>query len=292
MRRSILGVVFLVLFWTWVLTAVLLLRNTLLPRFPVTIASQQLGLSAQTVTLKASDGMRLEGCKIPGDPQRPWIIACHGLGSNRMDLLEVTGGLHQAGFNLLLFDFRAHGGSDGRVTSFGWREQRDLEGALAWLSSQPDIPTRPYGVYGISMGGSVALMVAARDERIGAVAVDSPYTSLEDSLGRHQRLLYPWLPTQPILSFVLATYRLRFGVWPSDVSPLRSVERLAPRPLLIIQGAEDVRMTLDGARQLYAAAAGPKQFWAVKGAGHLEVFSLDPDSYRGTLVSFFESSLP
>ena len=292
MRRSILGAVFLVVFWTWVLTALLLLRNTFLPRFPITVTPQHLGMSAQTVTFPSSDGLRLEGWKIPGDPQRPWIIACHGLGSNRMDLLELTTGLHQAGFNLLLFDFRAHGGSAGRVTSFGWREQRDLEGALAWLSGQPDVPTRPYGVFGISMGGSVALMVAARDDRIGSIAVDSPYLNLDDSLRRHQRLLYPWLPPEPFGWFVAATYRLRFGVWPSDVSPLRSVERLAPRPLLIIQGAEDTRMTLDGARQLYAAAAGPKQFWAVKGASHLEAFSLDPDSYRGTLVSFFESSLP
>ena len=288
---TILEAVFLVVFWAWVFAAALFIRNTVLPRLPITVTPDQVGLSAQTVLFRATDGMRLEGWKISGQPQRPWIILCHGLGANRMDLLEIAAGLHQDGFNVFLFDFRAHGGSGGRVSSFGWREERDLEGALAWLGSQPDVPPRPYGLYGISMGGAVALMVAARDERIGAVAVDSPYTNLAASLGHHQKLLYPWLPKQPFLGFVVATYRLQFGIWPSEVSPIASVERFGSRPLLVIQGSRDLRVPPEGARRLYAAAAGPKQFWLVEGAGHLETFSLTPDAYRGTLVSFFESSL-
>lgn len=288
---NILEVVFLAIFWAWVFAAALFIRNTFLPRLPVAVTLQQLGLPGQTVNFLATDGLRLEAWKIPGDPHRPWIIACHGLGANRMDLLEVTAGLQQAGFNLLLIDFRAHGGSEGRVSSFGWREQRDLEGALAWLGSQPDVPPKPYGVFGVSMGGAVALMVGARDERVGAVAVDSPYTSLAESLAQHQKLLYPWLPTQPFLAFVLSTYRLQFGVWPDQVSPLQSVERLGPRPLLVIQGGADARMSADGAKRIYAAAAGPKQIWLVEGAGHMEAFSQDSDAYRGSLVSFFESSL-
>lgn len=288
---TILEAAFLVVVWAWVFAAALFIRNTFLPRLPITVTPQQLGLAAQTVTFKATDGLRLEGWKIPGDPQRPWIIACHGLGSNRLDLLEVVTGLHRAGFNLFLFDFRAHGGSQGRVTSFGWREQRDLEGALAWLGREPEVPPRPYGVYGISMGGSVALMVASRDDRIGAVATDSPYTSLEDSLGRHLALLYPWVPKIPFLWFVLATYRLQFGVWPAALSPLRSAAALSPRPFLVIQGEQDERMTLEGTRQIYDAAGEPKQLWVVKESGHLEAFSLNPDAYRKRLLGFFESSL-
>jgi fermentation-respiration switch protein FrsA (DUF1100 family) len=213
------------------------------------------------------------------------------VGSNRSDLLDIAAGLHGAGFNLLLFDFRGHGGSAGRVTSFGWTEQRDLEGALAFLGSQPDIPARPYGIYGISMGASVALMTAAQDERLGAVAADSPYPSLQETLGRHLSLLYPWAPKFPFLWLILSTYRLRFGIWPARVSPEVSAASLSPRPLLLINGAQDPRMPAEGARRIYNSSREPKALWLIEGAGHLEGSAMDPEAYRDRLVRFFTSSL-
>lgn len=282
----VLEVGFLFVFWAWVFVAALFLRNTVLPRWPLAGTPDAFGLPAETVQFPSTDGLRLEGWKIPSAPSQPWVILCHGLGSNRSDLLDIAAALHAQGFNLLLFDFRGHGGSAGRVTSFGWTERRDLEGALAFLGRQGDVPARPCGVYGISMGGAVALMVAAKDERLGAVAVDSPYTDLEDSLGRHLALLYR-LPAVPALWMVAATYRLRFGVWPRAVSPLESARHLAPRPVLVVHGAADPRMPLAGARAIAEAASGPGVLWVIKGAGHLEGFAVDPEGYTARLGEFF-----
>ena len=183
----IIEVAFLTVFWAWVVCAALFLWTTLAPRMPPAATPEQFHLASTTVRFSSTDGVLLEGWEIPTDPSRPWLILCHGLGSNRADLLEVAAGLHRLGWNLFLFDFRAHGGSAGRVTSFGWREQRDLEGALAFLGAQPDIAPRPYGVYGISMGAAVALMVASRDDRIGAVIADSPYETLHQAITQHVR---------------------------------------------------------------------------------------------------------
>ncbi len=288
----VLEILFLTVFWTWCLSAALFLRNTVLPRMPITQTPEFLHLRSETVEFQATDGIQLEGWKVLGEPSRPWILLCHGVGANRADLLDIAEGLHEAGFNLFLFDFRAHGGSHGRVTSFGWREQRDLEGALSFLGQQPDIPAAPYGVYGISMGGAVALMVAARDERIGAVAVDSPYPNLEEAIGRHMSLMYPLLPRVPFQWFVLATYRLRFGVWPRRVSPEDSAARLSPRPLLLIHGAADLRMPVEGSRRIADRAGAPKELWVIDHAGHLEGFALDPSAYHTRLASFFQASLP
>lgn len=288
---AILEAIVLAVFWVWVFAAMLFLRNTVLPRLPIVQTPEQLGLPARTVEFEATDGLRLEGWLIPADSERPWLLLCHGVGSNRSDLLDIAAGLHEDGFNLFLFDFRGHGGSAGRVTSFGWTEQQDLEGALAFLGSQPDLPARPYGIYGISMGGAVALMVAARDERLGAVAVDSPYPSLEETIGRHLRLLYPWAPKIPFLWMILATYRLRFGVWPARVSPEHAVARLSPRPVLLINGAQDPRMPPDGIRRIHGRVGEPKELWLIEGAGHLEGYAMDPEAYRDRLVQFFTSSL-
>ncbi len=287
----IIEAVFLAVFWCWVFAAVLFLRYTLLPRTPLFATPQQFSLPSETVSFAATDGTPLEGWKIASEPDRPWILLCHGIGSNRSDLLSVAAGLHAAGLNLFLFDFRGHGGSGGRATSFGWTERRDLEGALAFLGQQPDLPAKPYGFYGISMGGAVGLMAAAADERLGALALDSPYNRLDAALGRHLKLLYPILPAVPFRWFMEATYRLRFGVWPRRVSPQDSAARLGRRPLLLIQVAGDVRTPLEGTQTILAQASEPKELWLIDGTEHLSGFSHDPSAYVARLVRFFTSAL-
>ena len=287
---TLLEAAFLVVFWGWAVCAILFLRHTVLPRLPLTVTPAARHLPFETVHFQATDGVPLEGWTISTEPAAPWILLCHGLGSNRSDLVEIAAGLHAAGFNLLLIDFRGHGGSSGRSTSFGWQERHDLEGALAFLGQQSDLPVRPIGVYGISMGAAVALLVAAEDERIGAVAADSTYTNLEASLSRHLRLLYPWLPPIPFRWFMLLTYRFRFGVWPRRISPETAVDELAARPVLFIHGSADIRMPVEGIRPL-AARADSHALWVVEGAGHLEAFATYHDAYLFRLATFFRSSL-
>ena len=140
------------------------------------------------------------------------------------------------------------------------------------------------------MGGAVALMVAARDERLRAVAADSPYPNLEQTLGHHLTLLYPWLPKIPFVWFVLTTYRLRFGIWPRQMSPQESAARLSPRALLLIQGDHDPRIPAEGTTSMFAAAGEPKEL-LIMGGGHLEGFSLDPSRYTDRLIRFFKTHL-
>lgn len=282
---------FLLVFWTWCGTAALFLRQTLLPRTPIppNLTTWPPAV-VQAVTFPASDAVQLAGWKVRIDSTKPWIILCHGLGTNRADLLEIASGLTRARYNVFLFDFRAHGESAGRSTSFGWLEQRDLEGALAFLGAEPEIPDRPYGVFGVSMGGAVAIMVAARDERLAAVAVDSIYSNLEDSLAHHLKLLYR-LPRIPFGLFINTTYRLRFGVWPNQMAPRKVVARLSPRPLLVIHGEHDPRMPLEAATALVDAAGKPKELWVVPTSEHSGGFALDPDAYLNRLVAFFDTTL-
>ena len=286
---ALLEAVFLIAFWVLVVVAAWFLRTTLLPnhRPAITVPSS---LPLETVTFHATDGQRLAGSKLCVNPSAPWIILCHGLGTSRHDLLDIAAALAGAGFNLFLFDFRGHGQSQGRVTSFGWQEQRDVEGALAFLGRQPDATDRPYGIFGLSMGGVVAIMVAARDERLGAVAADSPYTDLHDSLGRHLKFLYG-LPAMPFLFIVSSTYRIRFGVWPSQMTPQRQIGRISPRALLLIHGEQDLRTPVQDAKRLAELAGEPKQLVIVPGAVHLGAFQLDPLGYQRRLIEFFQNHL-
>jgi len=286
----VLEILFLVLFWAWAFSAALFLRNTVLPRMPLSASPTFWQLPFEAVRFQATDSVSLSGWKIVADPDEPWIILCHGLGANRADLLDIAAALFRARYNLLLFDFRAHGESQGRVTSFGWREQRDLEGALAFLGSQSEFPEQPYGVFGISMGGAVAVMVASRDERLAAVAVDSIYTDLEESIAHHMKVLYR-LPRIPFLLFVSSAYRIRFGVWPRQMSPQEAISQISPRAVFIIHGGSDPRMPQDYATVLFKAANEPKDLWVVQGVDHLGGLAADPKTYLRRLIDFFDSRL-
>ena len=287
---SLLDALFLVVFWSWAASAVLFLLQTAVPKIPPGDPPDMDNASVEAVRFQATDGLWLSGWKISVDPTRPWIIACHGLGVNRADLMDVIRALVRSRYNLLLFDFRGHGVSQGRWSSFGWQEQRDLEGALAFLGQQPDVAERPYGVYGVSMGGAVALLVAARDERIGAVAVDGVYPDLEDSLAHHLRLLYH-LPAVPFLWYLNLTYRLRFGVWPKTVAPGQAVGKISPRAFLLISTTNDQRIPAAESETLFQSAQAPKEHWRIPSADHLEGFAKDPEVYRKKLAGFFDSYL-
>ena len=103
-------------------------------------------------------------------------------------------------------------------------------------------------------------------------------------------LLYP-VPRVPFVWFVLATYRLRFGVWPRQVSPRDAAAQMSPRAVLLIHGAEDPRMSAGGTRQIFDAASEPKSLWLVDGAGHMEGYGLAPQAYLDRLVDFFQAHL-
>ena len=87
---AVLEVLFLCVFWTWAITAVMFLRNTFLPRLPVTALPGHVGLPCEPVEFQATDGVDLSGWKIASDSRRPWVILCHGLGANRADLLDLA----------------------------------------------------------------------------------------------------------------------------------------------------------------------------------------------------------
>ncbi len=79
------------------------------------------------------------------------MILLHGLHSRKERLLPLAAELNEAGFNILMFDFRAHGESGGEYTTFGLRELLDLLGALDYLLNRTDVSSERIGVLGFSM---------------------------------------------------------------------------------------------------------------------------------------------
>jgi len=278
-------------------TCLLLALNSHPPRHSVENPPSRYGLNFSEVSFPSRDGVKLNGWFLTGTSgqkgealQRPAVVICHGLGASKSDFTVLASNLVQAGFHVLLFDFRAHGESEGFRTSFGYLEQRDLEGAIRFLKQHPAVYPERVGAYGFSMGAAVVILTAARNKDIKAVVSDSAFSSLEDQIVRIVTSFYH-LPSIPFYSLAHGIYDLYFWTCLKAVSPIDAVSKLSPRPILLIAGQSDDRMTATDAHRLYEAAVQPKELWVVHRAGHGETLAAAGETYPERVADFFKRAL-
>ena len=87
------------------------------------------GLEFESIELKTRDKLTLRGVWIPAAEADKAIVILHGHGSSYDFDVYRAASLHEAGFNVLLFDFRTHGRSDGKRMTFGYEERWDVQAA-------------------------------------------------------------------------------------------------------------------------------------------------------------------
>ena len=168
-------------------------------------------LDFRWIEFTSPDGIPLKGWYIPAEgTARGTIIYCHGLNRTRIEMLPDAVFGHSLGYNGLLFDFRHQGMSGGAITTLGYQERLDVEGAVRYALEQEQA-ARPVVVWGVSMGASAALMAAAESPDISAVISDSSFDSMLGTM-RHHLKLFLHLPGFPIADEV--------GYWVGVARPL------------------------------------------------------------------------
>ena len=183
----------------------------------------------------------------------------------------VSEHLAARGFDVLAFDYRGYGLSEGEAFDETGL-YADADAAYEYLRIQGERPERIV-LYGESLGTAVAADLAAR-KRCGALILESGFSSASDLA--HQAL--PWLPRW--LHFL---GRNRFT----------SAKKLAKVtcPILVTHGDPDPVIAMDEGRKLFNAANEPKKLIIFPGAGH-NVFGSQGESYLDLLTIFIENSLP
>jgi fermentation-respiration switch protein FrsA (DUF1100 family) len=193
-------------------------------------------------------------------------------------------------YHLLMIDFRGHGASGGGIVSFGQGEVLDVQAGVEYLEETQEFKGLPIGCYGISMGGSIGLLAAARLQQIRAVVSDSAYADLEKAIGRYQWLAYH-IPRIPLGQMVIWGTGLRLGCRLSRLSPVHVMSQIAPRSVLIIHGRQDRGIPPEEAEALFQSAKEPKTIWMVQGAEHVSAFYREGGEYVRRVLDFFEDAL-
>ena len=253
---------------------------------------QRSDIPFEDVTIHSFDGTRLYGWWMAAARRAPTVVVLHGVKKNRTDVLRAALVLRRAGFNILMFDGRAHGDSEGRYVTYGFYERRDVESAIQWLVKEKRISRNRVGLMGESMGAAIALQVVAHNDWIRAVWADSPFASLrrvsEEFLRRVTKL--PDAVLNPVLwtSIQVANYRGKFDV--ESVDPLSLASRIKC-PVYLIHGTADQLIPPQHSQNIYEALCGERELWVVEGARHARSIRHSKQEYSERLIRFFKEKL-
>ncbi|CAH0999726.1 2-succinyl-6-hydroxy-2, 4-cyclohexadiene-1-carboxylate synthase [Neolewinella maritima] len=244
-----------------------------------------LGFRFEGGLMRTTEGIDLSYFYVPATvPARGNLVILHGKDSAKEVYLEYLPQLAPFGYNVLLFDARAHGRSGGQFTSFGFHEWQDVVQAvrkLRYLGG--DLPT---GVFGHSMGGAVALRALASSDEIDFGVVESAFTHLGQIINLYARRL-TGLPLPRQLTDTVLDHSERLARYVHrEVHPLEDA-RAVQQPTLIIHGEQDQRIDVDNGRQLYAALGSQvKELYIIPGAGHDNITEIGDDGYWWRLRAF------
>lgn len=251
------------------------------PRIAIPLGPEDYRLAPEPVSIEADDGVRLSGWLL-ARAGAPAVVFLHGYPADKRDMLPLAAALCPR-FTVLLMDLRHFGQSGGGVTTLGLRERRDLSRALDFLATRG---FHRVGVFGFSLGGAVALMTAAEDGRIGAVAAYAPFADLE-SLGRE---LYVWLgPLRyPLVRLMTLWGRLFLGGDLTRPSPLSAARRLRTA-VFLIHSREDEQIPFAHAERLRAALGtnARAEFYFPGRGRHGEL----PADFLPRVAAFFDAHL-
>ena len=218
------------------------------PSLVLEATGAELSRSFEDVYFRTTDGKKLNGWFFPADTNSPQlslaVLVCHGNGGNISHRLDLCRALLAGGVNVLLFDYRGYGRSEGGPSEEG--TYLDAQAAYTWLRKKGFTGTNILA-YGESLGGGVATELTVR-EMTGGLILQSTFTSVPD-VGAE---LFPWLPVRWLA-------RIRYDTL-SKLPNLRV-------PVLVMHSRSDEMIGFRHGQRNFAAANQPKLFWELNG-GH------------------------
>jgi len=222
------------------------------------------GLTFEDAWFEAADGVRLHGWYLPHERPRATVLFSHGNAGNLSHRAEAMHVLNQmVAVSVLIYDYRGYGRSEGKPDEKG--VLADARAARKWLARREGIPETDVVQMGRSLGGAVAVDLAAADGA-RAVVLESTFTSMPDVAAWH----YRWLPVRLFM-------HTRFD----------SLSKIARYhgPLFQSHGDADTIVAYECGRKLFEAANEPKQFLTIPGGDHND---FQPRQYYEKLIEFLD----
>ena len=261
---ALLGVVFLVFVWDWLVD-----RMIFYPEPGVDLRPEQLGVVGEDVRILTEDGVRIHAFFLPNPGATRAILFLHGNAGNASHRLPNAAALMQLGSHVLLLDYRGYGLSEGKPDEAG--VYADARAGLAHLVDHVGIPEGRTVVFGRSLGGAVAVDLV-RDREIGGLILESTFPSVAAMARTHFGSPFAWFT------------RGRFDS-EQKIARLRA-------PVLFFHGDRDEIVDFELGKRLFSAAPEPKAFETIRGAGHNDTIQVGGRPYFERIRRFLDEVAP
>jgi len=261
-------------------------------RQAITLTPKDDGFQYQDVSFKTGDGILLKGWWMPSSQKgkaQGTIILSHGVFHNRQQVLNRAEFLVQAGYQVLLFDFRGNGESGDSPVSRGLLESKDFLAAYQFLSQQHELQ-KPVLFFGFSLGAIAALRAGAVEggDKIQAVIADSPLPNLKSYVSR--RTMgggFSFLPG--FMGRCLSAYDALTGLslTEADLDLIPVVKQIQDFPVLYITGQKDDLARSPEVEKLFTLTPAPhRRLIYIPDADHDHTFSEYPIIYEREVLEF------
>lgn len=189
-----------------------------------------------------------------------------------------------SGYNILVIDNRAHGKSDGRLNSLGYREHRDI---LRWAQMlHDDFGNRQVFMHGICIGASNALFALTSDDcpdYLQGMTSEGMFTNFYESMYHHIREFRQ--PPFPALAEIRGYLKLFTGYDIKNDGPIFRIHKLK-KPILMLQSKQDRYSLPERAKDLYAKCTAPKRLVYFEKGAHSHIKINAPEKYDGEIIDF------
>lgn len=294
MKRShkiILGLIVLliIIYFGFSLLVANEMTKRMAPRLDVT--PKVVSENYEDIEFKSSDGLTVKGWLFRSDSDK-LVIMVAGLLPNRINTdyyaMWVAKDLVDGGYNVIMYDSRAHGKSEGSRVSYGKFEGNDALGAVDFAKAEGFDP-KNIAILADSTGAISTLMVVDQLNEVGALIIDSAATNFKpiiiDRLWVEKKV--PPFFSPGVFFFTDKVFGLKIG----EVTPIEKLSLVPERKFLFLHGALDETIPVEESKQLLAAANPESKLVIFPAGKHIETFKSDPDLYRKEAFGFLSNEL-
>lgn len=265
---------------------------------------------AEDVRIPTKHGCTLRGCYIrtPAETRKGVILFGLEFGSDRWSSQSYCDRLVANGYDVFTYEPRNQGESDkdANYEPLQWVTDRDLDdarAALQYLLDRPDADPLGVGIFGVSKGGSLGLLLAAEDRRVRCIATDGAFATYTTMVPFIRKWVSIYIKRREWLRKRIPDwfYGLLGNAALSEVQSQRGVEfvsvekavRKMRQPWLAIHGGGDTYIKPEMAETLVGMAkrSTAKELWKVDGAKHNMAIHIAGEAYHDKLLQFFDRHL-